>query len=157
LFLKRKEDTEVEKQRRKRGEGCIYKVKGSLNWYIRYYRGKKYHFESTGSPEKKIAEEILRDRLAKKQLDQPPPGRATFEEMEDDIITDYKINGKKSLARIKLSLENLREYFSDTKASAITTTRMKKYISERQAEGAANASINRDLSCLRRMFNLAIQ
>ncbi|MGE5305362.1 MAG: site-specific integrase [Alphaproteobacteria bacterium] len=34
---------------------------------------------------------------------------------------------------------------------------IRAYVRDRQAEGAANASINRDMSALRRMFNLAIQ
>jgi integrase len=77
--------------------------------------------------------------------------------MEEDIVNDYKINGKKSLDRVKLSIENLREFFAGNRAETITTDRIKSYVREAQAEGFANASINRDLSALRRMFNLSIQ
>jgi integrase len=35
--------------------------------------------------------------------------------------------------------------------------RIKKYIAERQHEGAANASINREFSALKRMFRLAVE
>jgi integrase len=150
---------ENQQQRRKRGDGCIYRVRNSVNWYIKYFSNGKYHVEATGSADKKVAEKVLKDRLAKKTLGRLVPGssRVTFEDMEQYILDDYKINGKRSLDRIKLSLENLREYFSDCRAEAITTDKINVYKRERQAEGAANASINRDLSVLKRMFNLAIQ
>jgi integrase len=146
-------------QRRKRGEGCIYQVKNSSNWYIKYYLNSRYHVEATGSPDKKIAEKLLKDRLAKKTLGRLVPGAAkvTFEDLEQYILNDYKTNGKKSLDRVKISLENLREYFVGCRAEALTTDKINVYKRERQNEGAANASINRDLSALKRMFNLAIQ
>ena len=146
-------------QRRRRGEGCIYQVKTSRNWYIKYYLNGKYHVEATGSADKKIAEKLLKDRLAKKTLGRLVPGaaRVTFEDMEQYILDDYKTNGKKSLDRVKISIENLREYFAGCRAEALTTDKINVYKRERQNEGAANASINRDLSALKRMFNLAIQ
>jgi len=150
---------ENQQQRRKRSEGCIYRVKNSANWYIKYYSHGKYHVEATGSADKKVAEKVLKDRLAKKTLGRLIPGssRVTFEDMEQYILDDYKTDGKRSLDRIKISLENLREYFSACRAETITTDKINIYKRERQAEDAANASINRDLSVLKRMFNLAIQ
>jgi len=146
-------------QRRKRGEGCIYQVKNSANWYIKYYLGGKYHVEASGSSDRKIAEKILKDRLAKKTLGRLVPGaaRVTFEDMEQHILDDYKTNGKKSLDRVQICMDNLREYFAGCRAEAITTDKINAFKRERQAEGAANGSINRDLSALKRMFNLAIQ
>jgi site-specific recombinase XerD len=73
------------------------------------------------------------------------------------ILDDCKTDGKSSLDRVKHCLADLREYFSDCRAEVITTDKINIYKRERQAEGAANASINRDLSALKRMFNLAIQ
>ena len=39
----------------------------------------------------------------------------------------------------------------------LTADRIKKCIRSRQREGAANASINRELSALKRMFKLAVE
>jgi integrase len=39
----------------------------------------------------------------------------------------------------------------------ITTNRVRAYAAMRQGEGAANASINRELAALKRMFSLAVQ
>lgn len=43
-----------------------------------------------------------------------------------------------------------------TRAVDITTDQVRKYISDRQDQKAANASINRELSALKRMFKLAL-
>ena len=43
------------------------------------------------------------------------------------------------------------------RAVAITTDRIRTYITKRQAEGAKNGTVNRELSCLKRMFRLAHQ
>ena len=134
-------------------------MKNSSNWYIKYYSHGRYYVEATGSSDRKIAEKLLKDRVAKKTLGRlvPESSRVRFEDMEQFILDDYKTDGKRSLDRIKICLENLREYFAGYRADAITTDRVNAYKRERQAEGAANASINRDLSALKRMFNLATQ
>ena len=75
------------KKRGKRGDGCIYRInKDSGNWYIKYYVNGNPHYENSGSPERAIAEKILKDRLAKKLLGQlvPGAGRISFEQMETD-------------------------------------------------------------------------
>ena len=134
--------------RAKRGSGCIYRIKkDSGNWYLKYHVNGKAQYENSGSQDRRIAEKILKQRLAKKTLGQLLPGatKITFENMEEDIINDYKINGRKSLDRVKLSIENLRESFAGNRAENITTDRIKIYVCEAQAEGAANATVNRDL------------
>ena len=67
------------------------------------------------------------------------------------------MNEKRSLDSIELSIRHLSEFFAGDKARHITTDRVRQYIAKRQGEGAANASINRELSALKRGFSLAIQ
>jgi integrase len=51
----------------------------------------------------------------------------------------------------------LRPFFSHKRAHDITTVDVKAFIAKRQEEGSSNGKINRELACLKRMFNLALQ
>jgi len=77
--------------------------------------------------------------------------------MADALATDYEINKLRSLRSLKLSVRHLRRTFAVDRTLDITTDRIKKYIRSRQGEGAANASVNRELSALKRMFKLAVE
>ncbi len=80
-----------------------------------------------------------------------------FEELAQDLINDYRVNGKRSIDRVELSLKHLKGFFEGVRAIDITTDRIKAYILQRQEEGAENATVNRELAALKRMFNLARQ
>jgi len=87
----------------------------------------------------------------------PSEERLSFEDMADALVTDYEINKLRSLRSVRLSVKHLKRTFALDRAVDITTDRIKKYIASRQQEGAANASINRELSALKRMFKLAVE
>ncbi|MEW6163087.1 MAG: site-specific integrase [Nitrospirota bacterium] len=82
------------------------------------------------------------------------PEKIRFEELAEDFINDYKMNGKKSIPRAMRSLSHLKAYFEGYRAVDITTDKVNAYIVMRQNEGATNATINRELSALKRMFSL---
>jgi len=147
------------KRRRKRGEGCIHKPPDTVIWHYSYSHNGKRYGGTSGSPDRRVAEKLLKGKLARRTLGQLIPGtdRITFEDMATDVTNDYKVNGKKSFNRMVDSLDHLKSYFGGYKAQAITTDRIKAYSLERQENGAANGTINRELSALKRMFNLAIQ
>jgi site-specific recombinase XerD len=63
------------------------------------------------------------------------------------------MNSKKSLERAEDSKAHLEKEFAGCRVSDITTGRIKEYIVSRQGQGAANATVNRELSALKRMFN----
>jgi integrase len=52
---------------------------------------------------------------------------------------------------------DLKPFFGEMKATHVTTDDIQKYIARRKAEDLSNATINRELSCLRRMFALGMQ
>jgi len=74
--------------------------------------------------------------------------------MIEDLLTDYKINDKKSFDRVERNARYLKKFFSGMKAAAITTPKVKDYIKKRMGEGKKNATINRELAALKRMFSL---
>jgi integrase len=128
-------------------------------WWIAYYHNGEELRESSHSREEKEAIKLLKRRV--QDLGRGIVGtkeeRVTFEQMVEDLKNDYKVNGKRSLDSVELSIRHLSEFFAGDKARHITTDRVRQYIAKRQGEGAANASINRELSALKRAFSLAIQ
>ena len=87
----------------------------------------------------------------------PDAERVTVGELADDVVTDYKVNEQDSLDKAERSATRLKEFFGNTKAHALKGDSIKRFIAQRQTEGAANATINRDLALLKRAYNLGIE
>jgi len=136
--------------------GSIYK-RGNIYW-IKYYRAGKPYRESSHSTRENVAKRLLKIRegqIAEGRFPGLRVERVRFDELAQDLINDYKVNARKSTDRMERSIEHLKGYFQGVKAVDITTDRIRDYILRRQAEGAKNATINREMSALKRMFNLA--
>jgi hypothetical protein len=191
-----------------RGLGRIFK-RGSVYWIAYYHRGKEFR-ESSESENENKAKKLLRKRLGEigsGKLIGAIEEKLTFDQLAQDLITDYEVNDKRSIESVKLSIRHLRGFFGFDKALNITTDRVRVYIAKRQKEITekhqnqianklqnarqqreqakalrdsdrvqrllaqanwleeeaesleviSNASINRELSALKRMFALAIQ
>ena len=116
----------------------------------------------------------------------PKVGRIRFDEAVKDVINDYRTNRKRSLDDVERRIErHLKPFFGNRRMASITTADIREYIDSRQKEttifrraftftardgtprqvpeqrrtitGVSNAEINRELTALKRMFNLAIQ
>jgi integrase len=144
-----------------KGMGRIFQ-RGDVWWIAYSHRGHEYR-ESTktsGSKGETLAGELLKKRLGeigRGQLIGPQEEKVTFEEMAKDLERDYAINGKRSAETLGYRLRHLRAGFTMLRAVDITTDRIRAYITARQEAGATNASINRELAALRRMFSLTVQ
>jgi len=143
---------------RPRGTGSIYLQKGSSIWWIKYYRNGKPYRESTHSQDEGKAKQFLKQRLAEITTGNfvgPRAERIRVEELADDFLRDYRINGRKSLpdadARWRL---HLKPFFGNLRAVEISSDLVARYVDSRQQSGAKNATINRELACLKRMFHL---
>jgi integrase len=136
--------------------GSLY-LRGSTYWLKYYDSNGRPIRESSKSKVKAVATRLLKHREGEIASGKAPGihfEKTTFDELSKDILTDYKVNAKKSLDRAELSVRHLAEFFGGTKAMSITTPRIKTYIERRMEAGAANATINRELACLRRLLNL---
>jgi len=151
---------------KERGLGSIYRPKyknpgGALIesgvWWIRYsYRGT-VHRESSKSRSKADAVRLLKKRqgdMAAGRAGGPDIEKTTFDDLAKLILTDYEVNGRPSIKRLSFSISQLRNIFGDYNAMDITHDRILSYIKLRKDAGAENATINRELAALKRMFNL---
>lgn len=136
--------------------GILYKR--NKIWWLKYFRNGKPYFESSKSTEVGKARRLLKFRegqIAEGKIPSLRTERITFDELAQDLINDYKMNGKKSLERVECSLKHLNPYFAGDRASNITTDLIQRYVVQRQGKEASNGTINRELSALQRMFTLA--
>src|SRR5207253_4891203 len=96
-----------------------------------------------------------RDR-ATRVLTPPLPG-PTFRAAVRDVLDDYRMNRRRSLRDVERHVRlHLGPFFGRRRLAAITTADVRRYVLRRQEEGARNATINRELSVLKRGFTLAI-
>jgi integrase len=146
------------KPRRRRGEGCVY-LRGRI-WWVKYPLNGEMIPESSGSDKESDARKLLKRRLGEIVIGRfvgPDAEKVTVAELADDVVNDYRINAKDSLDKAERSARRIKEFFGGYKAHSVGTDLVRKYIAQRQAEGAANATINRELAFLKRGFNLGIQ
>ena len=117
--------------------------------------------ESSGSAKESDAKRLLRLRegdIARGVPITPKVGRVKFDELADDVVNDYLINGRRSLRQLEIRFRlHLLPFFGGRRAAGITTSDIRKFIAKRQEAGASNATINRELESLKRAFNLGIQ
>ena len=84
--------------------------------------------------------------------------RLTFDDAAADLETEYTINKRGSLATLKRRIKKgLKPYFTGRRMASTTTVDVRAYTDARLKDGMSNASINRELAALKRMFTLARQ
>ena len=152
-----------------RAQGRIFKPSGCRFWYIQYYdvqpratksgRLTKRRTESSKSTSRGVAEQLLRDRLHRKDRGETilNPRKVAFRELVELIEADYATSGNRSARRLRTSLKHLRRAFGADRAVDITSGRWLAYLAQRQAAGAAASTIMSERAALHRMFTLAVQ
>ena len=128
--------------------------------WIEYYKDGRQFLESTRSEGEDYAKRLLKLREDEIAQGKPPAvlyDRIRFDELLEDLITDYKINKRKNLYILDLIVARLKKEFGGLKATQINTTRISAFVEKRLKEGRANATINRELAAMKRAFNLAAQ
>lgn len=136
--------------------------RGGVYW-IRYYRNGRRFEESARTDSYKVAADLLKTYegdIAKGMPMSAAIGRLRFEDAAADVQADYRINGKRSLHDLTIRIDkHLSPYFAGRRMNSITTADVRAYVKARMDEkpAPAPATINRELSALRRMFTLAVK
>jgi integrase len=152
-----------------RKRGCIFQRKDSGAWWIKYSRHGKPFRESTGflistgnaKEDKKNrdkAEKKLDERLAEittGTFTGPKIERIKVDELAEEFLREYRINGRKSLYQAERRWTvHLKPFFGGRRAVDVDSDLLAQYVDKRQRDKAKNATINRELAALKRMFSL---
>ena len=151
----------TKKPRGKRGDGRIWQI-GPI-WYVQYYVNGKQIRVSSGSTKEADARKLLKLRLAQVVTGtHRDTRRLKYEDLRRGFFDDYLTKKRKSLRTTKDTgaprldaVTRLDGFFDGYKASRIDTDTMIEFTKKLQAEGKADATINRSLAALRRMFHIA--
>jgi integrase len=151
------------KKRSRRGSGSVFQKAGSPHWVVQYYRfdpskNKSVRVrEYTRLSSRTAAQKLLTDRLSKiGRGEQFEVGRpVTVSELYSALLTFTENNGAggRAVAGLGWRWKHLAPFFGGMRATNVTTDAVEKYKRQRRAEGAAPATVNRELATLRRAFN----
>ena len=159
MFVAHKEVTTtkgyIKHDKEKKAMGRIY-LRGKTYW-IQYYRGGKPYRESTHSEKESDAKKLLKARegaIAEGRFPGLIAEKTRFDDLAGEYVNDYRLNGRKSVERAETNVKHLAKSFEGYRAVDITTRHVQEYILKRQKDGVSNATINRELTALKRMFSL---
>jgi integrase len=143
-----------------RGDGRIFRYRGSRFYWMAFCINGAEVRESTKETDEGKARRVLRRTIAEVLRGDvvPHESRVTIGDLCDMLTTDYQTNARRSLKTLPYSLRHLLDFFGSTaKAAAITADRIQRYIAARQAERASSSTINIELALLGRAFTLALR
>jgi integrase len=157
--------------KRERGDGGLFRIKGSQNWYAQIYKdGKPYRISSRLSV-KEEAKDFLKKLMLDATAGKPFIGdvqKIHYGDLRAGLLHNYIERGNKSLQILAdgtetiwglKALDGFFEYKSDKEpgvpVTKITTDAARKFTQERLEAGITNSTINLSLAALRRMLNIA--
>ena len=133
------------------------RVRKTSTCFLRYYVDGKQIFVPAGTENREEAITLLRQKMAKvarraEYSDQVE--RVLVDQLLDLVIEDYQYERRSSTYDAEHRIDkHLRPFFGGRKASEITTSLIKRYVASRLHD-AEPATVNKELSYLRRAFHL---
>ena len=128
-------------------------------WTCIRHNGSKIQ-KSLETPDKKLARAIeakIRTEIVEGSYFEKLVGRnKTFKDMMDKFMKEYAPKVSNNMQRsYSTSLKHLNPFFGESNLLSISPKMVSRYKVLRNDEGAATASVNRELSMLSKAFNLA--
>ena len=147
------------KPKSRRGTGSVYQ-RGQV-WWIKFYDQGRAFYESSGSKDQQDAERLLKRRqgeVVTGRFGGLAPERIRMVDLFEDVLADHKryrrATTKDVATRIRM---HLKPAIGDVRAAQLGTRHVERYIDQRREEGAAEATINRELAIIRRAFSLGFK
>lgn len=128
-------------------------------WYIGYSHNGKRRRIAVGTSEEQadLVMAQMKMKLSRNEpLEEPAPAVMIFDKLCDEYLEFSKANKTpQSFRRDQTSIANLKETFGGKLITAITAHNLERYKSKRRNQ-VKPATINRELSCIKHMFNKAV-
>jgi integrase len=148
---------------RQRGTGSVIKLPNSRFWYILFYHNGRKIKESSKSESKMVAEKLLQRRMGEMGLGLTPEQdvkQVKYGHVRDAWFAEHKNQGRAMYTRTDgtqnvSGLDHLDKFFKGMPITRISSDVLRDYIEHRRKQGAADATIRRNLVILRSMLNLA--
>jgi integrase len=140
--------------------GSLYKQRGSGIWWVKFYVGGRPIRESTGTADWGEAKRICKLREGQVAAGIPVGIRADrvrYEDAAADLRAHYQATGARNGEEAACRLKHLDRFFTGWRLAALDPAGARQYVLRRQAQGAANGTINRELALLIRMLRLAYE
>jgi len=136
---------------------------GILRWYLDFRNSKKKRIQrviplATTREEALLAlqEEVRREFDAEYRAERERK-KTTLSCLADTYLEDYAKNNKKSWRDDQYRINaSLKPFFGEQEIDNITPLDIEKYRSERLKTGVTKSTVNREMTILIKMFNLAI-
>jgi integrase len=145
-----------------RGNGRVF-LRDRIFWISYYLRGKEYR-ESAKTDDPRQAERFLKLRLKQVGADQlgirtfvtPQTNRLTIHDLVEALRADFQLRGKASGQNLS-HLRRVDADFGQVRATELTAEQIDNYVTQRLADGAAKATINRVTQLLGQAYGLAVE
>jgi site-specific recombinase XerD len=133
-------------------------VKRGTTWWMSFmYQGQQVR-RSTGTTDKRLAEAILGQVKVQivegRFFDKPTEQQRTLTELLDRYTSEHAAR-RANYRRERTSVKNLKAFFGNPTLEQVTPKRIVAYKNHRYTDGVKPATINRELSTLKKAFNLA--
>jgi integrase len=140
--------------RRTKGTGCLY-LRGQIWWMTYYVHGRPVqestHCAVRADAARKLAEKIG-EVAAGRDL---TPEKATIADLCELVMVDYRIRRLRDAKTVEWRYKaHIKPALGSLPAAKLTSAAVRGYIEGRRGDGASDATINRELSIIRRGFSL---
>ena len=132
-------------------------------WWMRFTYNEQQIRRSTEVTDKRLAERIYHKVMAQvaegKWFERLPGEEKTFREMMEKYMREHSEKNKsfKSHIRDKSLSNHLTQFFGDITVSKISPKLVNEYKTKRRRDGAAPATVNKELHLVGHAYNLAIK
>lgn len=127
-------------------------------WWIKYFNRGVPQYESSKSTKYEDAARLLKRRQGEVEAGKAVHGRVTVGTLIEEMLQFYRLNRPKSYDDFaKPYGTRLKANFADLQTQQLTTGRLRSYQEKRIKEGAAYATINREVALLRRSYRLGME